>query len=297
MKKDKNHQDDIDLKNYQDASGVSLREMNFGLWLAENRRRITKAIIIFLILLSAGFFIYSSYSYFIYFVKGQSGKLSNEISLLSPRKVFEELEISSVQVFAVGERVDLAVKIKNPNEKFLANFNYCFTQEDREIACASGFILPNEEKYILDLGREAEAKASFALLVKDIFWQRLNAHQIPDWDKFFDSRLNFSFADIVFSNSVDNSLAKRVDLNMLQFAIKNSSAYSYYEVPLDIMLYSGSELVGVHRYVLNQFLTGETRSVKVTWPGRVTNVSRVDIQPRVNIIDEHVYLKYQGGPQ
>jgi hypothetical protein len=46
MKKDKNY-NEIDLKNYKDSSGVSLREMNFGLWISENRRRFIKLTIIF----------------------------------------------------------------------------------------------------------------------------------------------------------------------------------------------------------------------------------------------------------
>jgi len=296
MKKDKNYQDDLDLKNYQDPGNVSLREMNFGLWLSENRQRITKAIIIFLILLSAGFFIYSSYNYFIYFFGGQAEKLTEETTLSSPRNLVADMEISPLNIFKVEERFDLAIKLKNPNDKFLANFDYCFLQGGIEIKCAQGFILPSEEKYILALGQEINNdQGEVTFKIKNLFWQRINSHQIANWNDFSNQHLNFAFADINFSTLTDSGLMEKVSLNTLEFTIKNLSPYSYYEVPLDIMLYSGSELVGVHQYLVNEFLTGESRNLKITWPGNLALVNRTEIKPRINIIEDSLYIKYQGN--
>jgi hypothetical protein len=56
MAKDK-YQSDEDLKKFKDLSGISLREMKIGLWLSENRQLLTRLLTIFLILLSAFFFI------------------------------------------------------------------------------------------------------------------------------------------------------------------------------------------------------------------------------------------------
>jgi hypothetical protein len=296
MEKNKNYSREKDLKKYQDSDSVSLREMNFGLWLAENRRRITKAIIIFLILLSAGFFLYSSYGYFIYFFGDNSEQLAEEISLLSPRNIVSTLEISPLKILALDSTLDLAVLLKNPNDKFLAKFDYCFLRAETEVNCAAGFILPGEEKYILALGQKIpDTPGEWSFKIKDIFWQRINAHQIPDWNEFLSSRLNFSFADLNFSSGNSSGLSEKVSLNSLEFTVKNLSPYSYYEVPLDIMLYNGSELVGVNRYLLNDFLTGTSRNVKITWPGRLAAVNRTEIKPRINIIEDSVYLKYQGN--
>jgi len=34
--------------------------------------------------------------------------------------------------------------------------------------------------------------------------------------------------------------------------------------------------------------------LKISWPGDLSSVSRVEITPRININDRDVFLKYQG---
>jgi len=80
----------------------------------------------------------------------------------------------------------------------------------------------------------------------------------------------------------------------LEFKITNQTAYAYYEAPLQILLYSGSELVGVQTYSVNNFLAGEKRNVNLSWPGGLQTVSRTEVKPNINILDDDVYLKYQG---
>jgi hypothetical protein len=245
--------------------------------------------------LSAGFFIYSSYNYFIYFFSNQADKLTTDSFLSSPRKVVTNLEVGAPSVFKIEERFDLAVLLKNPNDKFLANFNYCFKQGEQELDCKKNFILPGEEKYILALGQTIKNdQENVAFVIKDIFWQRINAHQIPNWSNFLAERLNFSFADINFATANNSGLSEKIGLNTLEFNINNLSPYSYYEVPLNILLYNGSELLGVHQYLLTRFLTGESRNVKISWPGNLTTVNRSEIKPDLNITESGVYLKYQG---
>ncbi len=295
MKKDKNLDRDIDLKNYHDPSGVSLKEMNFGLWLSEKRRLITKIIIILLIALSAFFFIYSSYNYVVYFLTGNSNEELADSFLSSPRNIVNELEISPLIIFRNEENYDLVAKLKNPNEKFLGKFQYCFEQAEQEVYCADGFIFPSEEKHVLALGQKLNAdQTNITFRLKNIFWQRINSRQIPSWDDFFFSRLNFAIKNLNFSPINKSGLSERVGLNTLEFEVDNQTAYGYYEAPLNILLYSGSELVGVQHYLLTNFLAGEQRNINISWPGGLQAVNRTEVKPDINIIDENVYLKYQG---
>jgi hypothetical protein len=296
MSKDKNESSDDGLESYQDPAGLTLKEMNFGLWLAENRKKILKLITIILILVSAGLFIYSTYHFIAYF---RAGDPNNQIIVdnlnTSPRKLTEDLQLAPINVFVSGERYDLAVKVKNPNLKFLAIFNYCFVQAENNIFCGAGFILPNEEKYILSLGRTDVAGLSdINFVISDIFWQRIDSHQISNWDNYSRDRLNFAISDINFAAAAGSGLSDRVNLNSLAFTIKNDTSFGYYEVPLNIMLFSGSELVGVNRYPLSNFLAGDIRQVKLSWVGNFRSVNRVEVVPEINIMDSTVYSKYQG---
>ena len=63
---------------------------------------------------------------------------------------------------------------------------------------------------------------------------------------------------------------------------------------LNIAIFEGDQLVGVNVYHLQNFLGGETRNVKINWPGNFNNI-HAEIVPDLNILDDRVYLKYQGS--
>jgi hypothetical protein len=294
MTKNKKSDKEADLKKYEDLSGVSLREMNLGLWLAENRRKFLKIIIIFLVAVSAFFFIYSGYNYVVYFLDNQNSLVESSAPA-SPRQVTQDLQVSSPQVFANNGHYDFAIKLNNLNDKFLAGFKYCFTQAGNDLACGEDFILPGAEKYILALGREFNGvQSEIVFKLTEISYRRIDSHKIPDWENFYFDRLNFSVAGLDFTPASKANPAEKIGLNTLEFTIKNQTSYSYYEAPLNIFLFNGSELVGVNRYSLLNFLAGEERTVRISWPGNLSAVNRAEVRPDVNIMEESVYLKYQG---
>ena len=297
MAKDKNSDKNINLETYKDSTGVSLNDMNIGLWLSENRQKFLKILTIFLIVVCAALFIYSSYNYIIYFLAGDPNQQwSEDSSVFSPRKVTENLEVSPLQVFASGENHDLAVKLKNPNEKFMANFEYCFSQSDQDISCGNAFILPKEEKYLLILGQAIGGSVSeLSFSISNIFWQRIDSHKIPDWDSFSFDRLNLLISGVSFTPGDNSGLSGKVKLNALEFSVKNQTAYGYYEVPLNILLFNGSNLIGVNSYLIPNFMSGEQREIRINWAGNLNGVNRIEIAPNLNIMNDNVYLKYQGA--
>lgn len=290
MDKDKKLEENR-LRSYKDPSGVSWREMNFGLWIAEHRRLITRVITVFLILLSAFFFIYSTYAYIIYFVRGPiDNQVENQV--LSPRKVVDDLILEPVRALARGGDYDLVLKINNPNDNFWADFRYCFYQDETQLECNNSFILPSEEKYVMLLASKITSSTGVSFKIEDIFWSRVNRRAIPDWPLFLAERIDFVVSDIQFLNASRSGLSELVKFNTLEFSIYNHSAYNYFEAPLEILLYSGSQLVGVEWHLVNNFMAGETRAVKISWPGDIGNVDDVKITPRIHVIKDDVYLKY-----
>jgi len=287
---------DIDLNRYKDPEGLSVKDMDFGLWLSKNRKLFTRLIIIFLIALSAFFFIYSSYNYVIYFLdKNKNGLVDANNQLISPRNVTGEIEVSSLKVLKVNNSYDLTVKIINPNEKFLANIEYCFVQVDEEVACGSDFILPGGEKHVLALNKDLDSSTrQVQFKITKASWQRVNAHDIPDWEKFENEMINFNIENINFDSASESGLSEKLSLNALEFVINNNSAYGYYEVPLNVLLFNGLELVGVNTYLAGDFGAGERKNIRMTWPGNLPIVSRVEIIPNINILDNSVYSKYLG---
>lgn len=293
MGKDKNN-NGIDLRHYQDPEKPSLKKMAFGLWLSENRQRFNRILITILAGVSLFFFAYSIYNYARYF---SGNDLPLEESIVSSQKgLTSPLGVGLVRAFKIGNAYDFVAQVNNPNPAFQATFSYCFLAGDIEQACGQSFILPGAEKFVVSWNQEALADVSnLRFLVKDVSWKRLDAHQIPDWPAFYDSRLKLVFSGIKFVPASANSLSAKVNLNSLDFQIANESAYSYYQVPLIIALYRGSDLAGVHYFVASDLIAGESRPVSLSWAGNLGNISEVRIFPDLNILDEDVYSRYRGN--
>jgi len=285
MKKDKNNHE-IDLNKYQDLNGLSVDKMNFGLWLSENRSKIMRIIIVILIAVSAFFFVYSTYNYVVYFLDKSNDSATVDTGVTSPRNVTAELVVNTPQLFKSGETYDIIATISNPNDKFVAHYNYCFSNESVDIYCGSSFIMPGEQKYISALGQTiAKGSISASLKLSNVSWQRIDSHEITDWSVYANDRINFNIENIQLNLS---------ELDSLEFSITNRSNYSYYEVPLNIVFYNGQEIIGTNRTVVKLFLSGETRNVHLTWPGGLSGVTRTDIRPELDLLNDGIYLKYQG---
>jgi len=295
----------VDLKKYEDSGGVTIGKMHFGLWLSSNRRRIFKGIIIFLIIASAGMLIYSSYSYVFYLLYGRDAdkELSNSLaeSQLDTQAYREantpiDLEIGTVNVFSVQGRYDFFIPIKNPNPKHVSNFSYCLRDgAGVDLLCGNSFILPGADKYLVVAGKELErAPGTVKFVITNFAWQRLNAHDIPDWPTYAATRLNFSISNLKYS-APDNS-AKNPFHN-LSFTLKNNTPYHFSRLPFAIVLWNGSSPTGVNLSAADNFLSSETREIHLSWPSGGERAGRAEVKIDLNILDDSVYLPYRGDSQ
>ncbi len=301
MGKNKNEDKDIDISKYQSLSGLSNKKLDFGLWFANNKKKFFIAIVVILILLSAGFFLYSGYHYAYYLLEGKEydQKLAEELSQYDESNLnyrlnnpLEGLKISNVQSFSSDGSYDLLSSIKNPNGRYFANFIYCFTADDEELICGRDFIFPLEEKYLLALAIEDDKARDAKLRISNISWSRVNLHKYPDWSNYYSEHLNFETSDIQFKPARKSILSEKMSLDTLEFNIKNKTPYNYWEVPLNIVLYNGNRAVGVYKYIVNEFRSGEERSIRLVWPGNISQADKVEIRPNINIVDPDIYIKY-----
>ena len=133
------------------------------------------------------------------------------------------------------------------------------------------------------------------MVISDLSWRRVNSHLIPDWNAYRAARLNIAAADIKFTPSAASPLSEKLNLNELNFNAINNTAYNYWEIGFTILLYGGGRVAGINHYLLTDFLSGETRQVRISWPGNLSRVDRVVIIPEINIMKNDIYIPYQGG--
>ncbi|MFP4514891.1 MAG: hypothetical protein ACLFNO_02700 [Parcubacteria group bacterium] len=305
MDKNKNNKNEkkenVDIRQYDKFSDISHRELNIGLWIAKNKKNFIIAIIVILIFLSAGFFLYSGYHYAYYLLEGREydRQLAEDLSRYddSARQYrlnnpMQTLEINFVQSIETGEDTDLVSEIYNPNGRYYGRFEYCFVVADEEILCDDDFIFPLETKHLIALGVDHNRLEEAEIRFSSVSWSRINAHKYPDWSKFYSEHLDFETSDIRFRPARQSPLSDKLSLDALEFNIKNNTAYSYWEVPLNIVLYNNSRIVGVYKHSLDKFLSGRQRSVRLVWAGNVIKADEIKISPSLNILDPDIYIEY-----
>jgi len=295
MSDDKRPQNGIDLKKYKDPTGLAAKNLDLGLWLANNKKRLYKLLVIILSIIAAGSIIYSVYGYIYYYVFGQEQEKiitqdTSGVNLAAYRalNVPIDLQASQTQVINNNTGADYVALIKNSNEKQYASFDFCFKSTTNDI-CGSSFILPNEEKNVLVLNNPVKSlSGNVTLVLSNVRWQKLNAGAVPDWQSFRTSHLNFNISTPKFT-AYDNNV------KYLEFDISDETAYGYFEVPLNILIKNGDSVVSVNRYVINGLNSHEKKSIRLSWPDAATNSGAVTVVPDVNILDSSVFKPYTSN--
>jgi hypothetical protein len=292
----------VDVGRYKDLGGVTIKKLEQGLWYVEHREFLRKIFVWFLIAVSAGFWSYSIYGFAYYFARGMKEdeimiKQMIETSGVSHKYILEtsavDLVLKQAKIFKLDvKKSDFFAEVINPNENYSAEFDYYFTAGANETARIRGFILPGENKYLLALGQEIENQSRDAQLkIENIAWARINKHKFPDWKLYRDERLNIAVSDIKFTPPKEGGLSEKISLNTLEFKAINRSSYSYLNADFLILLYGGQNIIGVNSYPLERFMSGEERPARMTFPGKIGNVNKVEVIPNINILDESNYLK------
>jgi hypothetical protein len=297
MENKNNSEKEKALKKYKDLSGISNRQLNIGLWIAKNKKTIKIGIVIFLLFFSASTLSYAAYHYIDYLIKGRFSdqemlQSMSEVNIdgETVREVMapKNLLFSLAQSFYSQGKYDFIAKIHNPNSRHQASFYYCFEEKDRELACGHSFILPEEEKYVLDLNKEVVGGVgAMNFVIKEINWQRITAHMISDLSDYRQKRFDFSINIDEFK--IDNNFYN------LKFTIANNSTFNYKEVPLQIILFNQQREVGVNKYTIRDFLNNSEEQLSIVWPVGVQRANRAIIIPEVNILNEDIFTPYSGN--
>lgn len=204
-----------------------------------------------------------------------------------------DLEAGEGRVISIGNsRYDLYTTLLNPNDDWWAEFTYAFSSGDLTTDSRTGFILPSEEKSVVELAVESTSPIQAAtLVIEDVTWHRVDHHAIADYETWASDRLNFLISASSFEKETrfDGETYGRTT-----FMIENDTAYSYYDVGLFVLLLRGSSVVGVNRTTLSSLESGVEAEVTVNWFGTLPSVSQVLVVPELNIFDVEVYKPLQG---
>lgn len=308
MEKDtqKEKTDNLNLEKYEDLEGVTLKKLNFGLWYVANRRYFYYALIGFLVIVGIATWTNFIYNYGYYIFKGinedrlLASQIANQdrtaldfLHQTSPKELIMESPMS----FKINGKFDYLIKISNPNPNHWARIKYSFISGDNEIR-GDNFILPGESKPITSLANEQEGgSGEIRFNLTDIKWSKIDRHQIANTSDFLTKHLNIPITAVEYLSPKTSGLSEKLDLNQLKFTAANNTAYNYWEANF-IILFSGNYgLAGVLNYSLSEFMSGQERPVAISWPGQMPEITKVEIFPEINIMEQGNYIKPLGAEE
>lgn len=287
------------LNNFTDVEGLSTRGLTFGVWYMKHRRNFFLIAVWFLTIIATVLWVYSLYYFGYYLLVGSKTDRLNE-SIISDnpraveqRKLLSSLSYGFVQSVDLGRNsYSLIGKLASANKSNWSIFDYYFLVDGEPMGTSTSYILPNDEKYLTSVidGLPTQPD-SVQLIVTNFRWSRIDYHKISSWPDYKSDRLSFLVLDKKFVGANESSLSDRLPVNSLSFNITNRTAYSFREASLQVILYSGSEVVYVKDYIINNFYSKERRDINLTLIGSLPNITRVEVLPEINILDQNVYLK------
>lgn len=292
------------LEQFSDLSGISVKNLNFGLWWVQNSKNVKRISFTVLIIIGALSWLYTMSSYGYYLAVGmakdnqmiaemtqQTKTIHDYVIANAPR----DLAIGDLQIVRLNDQIDLFAPVTNPNEHYYASLSYDILSAEQVIYHSNDFILPGETKSIMALGlKPADVSGNLQIRIGATSWRRIDNHEIADWPAFRDNRIDFGIEGAQYRPANDSGLSEIVNLGQIEFNVTNNTAYNYNNLPLQVFLKSYDRVVGLTIAHLDGFASGEKRVVRINFPGLSGSVDQIDIVPDIDITRTDIYDKFTG---
>lgn len=291
------------MENLPGSNNLTPSQFKWGYWYFQHKDQIKQYIVYALIAVNVILFGYSGYGLVRELAfdgpgleQAQQELTQQLIDVPSIHQASQPLPISVVSTDVLssgGQNYDFMARISNPNEDWMiSSLSYQFIAEGFITDVKTTYVLPGEEKYIVELGIESErAPRRPRLEIRDIEYRR-----VLQYANIKAERLNFDITDVEFISAQQVGIGETVPISRTKFRITNNSAFNFYRVPIVVVLSRGTRLVGVNRITLEGFMSGESRPVEISWFETLVGVNKTLIEPQVNILDKTTFVEFRGGP-
>lgn len=201
----------------------------------------------------------------------------------------EELIFQGQEIYeSATNRYDFVARAINPNKRWVAILTYKFSFAEKDTETQTTIILPNTKRPLIIFGQEATSYPSgVKLVVLNVRWRQINAHDVFDTDSFIKERTNFRFDNFKF---IPENRAYGYLNNSVAFDWFNDSPYSYHKVDLYIELFNSGETVGFIYLPVQKFRTREQRHLEGRIMGGDLYVNDIQVYPVVNVFDSGEYI-------
>ncbi|MAF13365.1 MAG: hypothetical protein CMI53_00525 [Parcubacteria group bacterium] len=285
-------------ENLNQPNKVSNFQLKISYWYVTHKlqlRRLLVALLVALIVALFGFSIFRAS--IILFVEDK--ELEQTLSLLTTDAInyeyFHEVnkprELKIVSFDAVDgreKRFDFIAQVQNSNEKWVAtDVLFQLISGGKVIAEKRSFVYPNETKFVAIFGQEV-LSGNPVLRIADVKWRRYLG-----FNEFAEPRLRFVVGETDFKAARESGIKGELPISTLNFEVSNKSGFSYWQTGIYIVLLSGQKIVAANYTTLDQFLSGETRTVEMRWYESLPTINEIQVLPEVDILDITSYMRVE----
>lgn len=287
------------LSRYQDATGeLTNKKLQWGSWYVRHKLLLRRILVGFLLLVCVVFGGYSLYAWGRYLVfdywndQAQLQKLTGlgvQYRYWKDERGPQGLALAPVQVTpSTPGKYDIFALAENLNTDWVATVSYHFNFGAADTPTLKAVILPGTRQALVSLGNESEETISGAnLILTDTKWQRLNPHTFANPVPYWQERVNFTVEDFVFSSA---DAASGVPTHAINFAVRNNSAYGYWQPLFTALFKDGDAVVGVKQIMIDIFRAGTRREISLTSLVPQLNITSVELIPVINVFNREVFI-------
>ena len=270
------------------------QELKWSFWYVKHKALLYKILVISLISIDSVFALFSVWRWGSYLLGWQDFQrveesLSASVNYIGihPRYSAQPIQAVNTQIFSSREnKYDAVAELINPNNRFLARFNYYFVINGEKTPAQKTFLLPGESRLVAYLGIKNGAGGAPAVVLENIEYERISAHKITDTIGWQAYRLNFQVSDFVFLKSLAQ---EGVNTDAVQFKLTNASPYSYVASDFYVALLQNQQMVGILPLHLDSINSLETKNIDLRNFVSNLNITEIALYPIINVYDERVY--------
>lgn len=284
---------------YQVGSGFSDQELALASWWVRHGftlRRIGYGALIVLSVLLWGYTLWSLLDGYIISQPREARIVQNILQNALTAETFnsslpQPLLPSEVTVLpSTDERQDILAQLSNSNTQWWAEYDYRFAMSGEEFSAThTGYILPNSQRYLTELGWKGKSPSIQPQLALDnIRWHRLDPKEVErDYVAFAKKRLQLTFDDIAYKK--DLKIGNQ-QVGQTTFTLRNPTGYGFWSADVTIVLYRLDSKAAFTTINVKDIKPNETRAMTINWFDNLSGISKTEIQADVNILDKNVFL-------
>ena len=213
------------------------------------------------------------------------------------RLTIKDVEVNWVKYLKLdSDRYDLIAQVTNPNPNYgLANLIYTFKLKNSSGQIikeqkGTGFILPHQEKYIVEAGVTAPDEVMGVDL-------EIEKSSLENWSQL---NSNLELPNVYVLNKVFESLDEQPGVSQISGIIKNDSAFDFDQIVVTAVLFDNNEqIIGINKTEARTVLAQEERYFSAQWftPLNKDAISSIIVQAETNFLSDENFIREYVVPE